>query len=89
MIYLLCIMTEFKFREYEDLPNKPVDVYEGTIYLGTIQITSDGRSYEIKLIKHPHTGMNVSIKSGSNNLFKTRIDAANTLSKVWKHMKLR
>lgn len=79
---------EYKFREYDNISNKPVDVYYKTIYLGTIQVTGDGQNYEVKIIKHPNTGMNIHVNADSNkNKFKTKMEAANMLHKIWKYIK--
>lgn len=73
--------NSFKFKQYDDLQNNPVDVFVNTVYLGTLQVTEDGSNYEIKMIKHPNTGINMNIKSNSgNNTFKTKLDTSKNTS---------
>jgi len=71
--------TQFRFKDFDDLPDKPSDVYYGTDFLGTILYKPEG--YTIKMIKGPH--VNRMIKPGQGNVFSTKLEAAQKLYSVW------
>ena len=63
--------------------NYPVDVYYGTIHLGTLVALPDG--FEIRMVPTPIK--NQAIKQTPDNKFKSVEIAARAIHKVWKHFR--
>jgi len=70
----------FKWLATMDGFNYPVDVYYGTVYLGTIEAKPDG--FTIKIVDTP-TGKQ-SIKQSNKNKFRSQNLAAKILHRTWK-----
>lgn len=82
------VQAEYKFRDYDWLKNMagfniPSDVYYGTIFLGVIESRPTG--YVVLAISGPfHPEI---IQQGSGNLFKTKLEAAEIMHKVWARLR--
>jgi len=74
--------TQYRFRDFDHLPDKPSDVYRGNDFLGTIVYKPDG--YTIKMIKGPYVSR--MIKDGPKNVFPTKLEAAEMLHRVWEQL---
>ena len=75
--------TQFRFRDFDWLSDKPSDVYSGNDFLGTIILTPKG--YVIHSIKGPVRSQKIT--PGKTNLFKTKLEAADMVFKVWRILK--
>jgi hypothetical protein len=76
---------QFKFHSYKELAtgdgfNYPIDVYYGTIFLGTLVALPN--AFTIKLIDTPHGKQG--IKHTTHNEFKSMDIAAKVLHRTWK-----
>jgi hypothetical protein len=87
IIWFVDIYTDmaYRFQEFEWLKdrdgfNYPVDVFEGSVYLGTLVCLNDG--YHIDIVFTPHSKSRI-LKTDSNK-FKTKEEAAKMLHWVWK-----
>jgi len=77
---------EYKFTEFKELDggtgfDYPIDVHYGTVYIGTLVVRQNG--FSIRSVATPTTSQLIS--ASKNNLFRTKIDAAAVLHKVWKN----
>lgn len=70
---------EFKYLATPDGFNYPIDVYNGAIYLGTLQVKPDG--VIIGLVDTPKG--KVKISPSPSNKFKTQQIAAQVLHRTW------
>lgn len=79
---------DYKFEEFKgnatpDGFNYPVDVYYGTIYLGTLIAKADG--YVIAQVATPTAKTKIS--PSRNNKFRTKEIAAEVLHRTWKSIR--
>ena len=75
---------DFTFRTFKHLAqgdgfHYPVDVYNGTTWLGTLVAEPDG--FVIKMMDTPHGKQNIA--ASRENKFKSQNSAATMLHKAW------
>lgn len=75
---------QYRFVPFKNLAtgdgfNYPIDVYNGTVYLGTLIVKPDGVT--IRIVDTPR-GKEI-IAQSKNNFFKTQDIAAEVLHRAW------
>jgi hypothetical protein len=70
---------DFNWLATMDGFNVPTDVYNGTVYLGTIESKPEG--YTIRLVDTPKGKQ--PIQQSANNSFKSKQQAAQVLHRTW------
>ena len=79
---------DYRFHQFKWMANMagfnyPIDVFYGTIYLGTLEAKNDG--VVIRLIDTPEG--KVPVKQSDKNIFKTQDIAAKVLHKTWARLR--
>ena len=78
------IFRKFDWLASKDGLNCPIDVYNNTVYLGTIESKSNG--FVIKVVDTPLKGKEI-VKQNDNNMFKSQNIAAQVLHKLWQFIR--